>query len=111
MKSASIFATTVAVVGFSLSGVAVHSAYAVDSATAAVSCADFAKMSAADQDAEFKAVQASMPPANTSGIKAQNAGDKSTPTMSVGLLLSACQADPSDTVHSAVEKATAGTSN
>jgi hypothetical protein len=109
MKFASVFATTVLAVGFSMSGVAIQSAYAAVDA-ASVTCADFAKMSAADQQAGFDAVKAAMPPAtlvttDSANQKSPNSASGSKPAPSVGMLVSACQADPNDTVMAAVMKA------
>jgi hypothetical protein len=120
MKIASVFATTVLALGFSMSGVAIQSAYAaVDAAT--VTCSDFIKMSPADQEAGFEAVKAAMPPmtlakADSTNQKGQSAANGPAPTPSVGMLISACQAaDPTSTVMAAAMKAmgqnTTGASN
>jgi hypothetical protein len=109
MKIASVFATTVLALGFSMSGVAIQSAYAaVDGAT--VTCADFTAMSPTDQQAGFDAVKAAMPAASLStdnAVQTKSASGAGTmpPAPSVGLLVSACQADPSATVMAAVMKA------
>ena len=109
MKIASVIATTVLAAGFSMSGVAIQSAYAaVDPAT--VTCADFVAMSPTDQQAGFDAVKAAMPPAtlstdNATQTTSKSGADTQKPAPTVGSLISACQADPSSTVMAAAMKA------
>ena len=99
-------------IGLSMSGVAVQSAYAATDAT--VTCGDYMKLSAADQEAAFAAVKAAMP---AKSAVASTSTDKSTqdspkPPMDAGAVVSACQAaSPSSTVMDAVMHAMSGTSN
>jgi hypothetical protein len=111
MRIASIITGTVLAVGFSMTGVAVQSAYAVDAAT--ITCGDFSKMSAADQDAGFAAVMAAMPAkgATTSTSTDKSTQDTAKPPMNAGAVVAACQAaTPATTVMDAVMKAKPATS-
>jgi hypothetical protein len=112
MRIASIITGTVLAVGFSMSGVAVQSAYAVDAAT--ITCGDFSKMSAADQDAGFTAVMAAMPAkgATTSTSTAKSSQDMAKPPMNAGAVVADCQAaSPETTVMDAVMHAKPSTTN
>ncbi|MEO8882596.1 MAG: hypothetical protein ABI377_04145 [Devosia sp.] len=112
MRIASIITGTVLAVGFSMTGVAVQSAYAVDAAT--ITCGDFTKMSAADQDAGFAAVKAAMPAASAvaSTSTGKSTQDAAKPPMDAGAVVADCQAaSPSTTVMDAVMHAKPATTS
>ena len=113
MKIASVLATTVLAIGFSMTGIAIPSAYAADAAS--VTCADFTAMSSADQEAAFESVKAAIPPTtlakgdSTHETGQSAANNDKTMTPSVGMLVSACQAaGPTSTVMAAVQQAMGG---
>ena len=112
MRIASTITSIVLAVGFSMTGIAVQSAYAVDAAT--ITCGDFTKMSAAEQEAGFAAVKASMPApgATTSTSTDKSTQDAAKPPMDAGAVVADCQAaSPSTTVMDAVMHAKPATSN